>query len=101
VGTQLAEDSAIVPAASADEQLQGAAYLPALAGDGFGGLTPESAELAAEDGAGVGALFGAGEERQVVGKECYQGVGAGAGRRPTSRRRRRVTARGRGVGAGP
>src|SRR5262249_10938148 len=78
VGAQRAADVAIVPRAAADEQLQGAAFLAGLVGDGFGGLALQSAELAAAGGAGGAALLGAGEVGQVAGQVGFQGGGAGA-----------------------
>ena len=78
VAAQLVADGGVVPAAGADEQLQGAALLAGLAGDGLRGLALEPGELAAQDGEGVVALLGAVEQGQVALGEGGQAVGAGA-----------------------
>src|SRR5207302_362537 len=71
------EDGTIVPSAGTDEQLQGAALLAGLGGNGFGGLALQASELAAEDSQGVPALFLAVEKRQVALGEGGEVRGAG------------------------
>ncbi len=78
VAAQLLPDGAVVPAAGADEELQGSALLARLGGDGFGGLALQAGELAAQQGEGMRALFVAGEAREVAGRELLQAAGAGA-----------------------
>src|SRR5205823_5017275 len=53
LAAEFAQDGLVVPAAGADEQLQGAAFLTGLGGDGLGGLALQATELAAQERAGV------------------------------------------------
>src|SRR5262249_58980045 len=72
VALEFVQDGAVVPAAGADEQLQGAALLAGLGGDGLGGLALQAGQLAAQDGEGVAALLLA-----VGGGEGGRGGGGG------------------------
>ena len=72
MAAEFVEDGLIVPTAGAHEQLQGAALLAGLGGDGLRGLAFQAGQLAAQDRARVLALFSAVKARQVTAHEGFQ-----------------------------
>ena len=77
VAAEFRADGGVVSPAGADEVLQGSAFLPGLGGNRLGGLAPQAAAFAAEDGVGMAALLVAVEAEEVALDEAGQVTGAG------------------------